>query len=113
MLDLDRREFIRWSTAAAAAALVGGGHVGARPLEIGLEEVTVADLQSAMRGGQATSRSITQGYLTRIADIDKRLNSVIELNPDALTIADEMDKERKAGKVRGPLHGIPVLIKDN
>src|SRR5207248_166615 len=52
-------------------------------------------------------------YLTRIADIDKKLNSIIELNPDALAIADQMDRERKAGKVRGPLHGIPVLIKDN
>src|SRR5213592_4405828 len=55
-------------------------------------------------------------YLKRIDDIDKKgpaINAVIELNPDALTIADNMDKERKAGKVRGPLHGIPVLIKDN
>jgi amidase len=66
-----------------------------------------------MSSGHATARSITEGYLTRIADIDKKLNSVIELNPDALSIADAMDRERKAGKIRGPLHGIPVLVKDN
>src|SRR5204863_7924309 len=53
------------------------------------------------------------GYLARIADTDKKLNSIIELNPDALGIADQMDRERKSGKIRGPLHGIPVLIKDN
>ena len=60
-----------------------------------------------------TSRQITQAYLTRISDIDKKLNSIIELNPDALAIADQMDAERKAGKIRGPLHGIPIAIKDN
>ena len=69
-----------------------------------------------MQSGEYTSRSITDMYLKRIEAIDKKgpaINAVIELNPDALTIADEMDKERKAGKTRGPLHGIPILIKDN
>ncbi len=81
-----------------------------------LEEATIMQLQTQMRQGKATSVSLTQGYLNRIRTIDKqgpKLNAVIEVNPDALAIAAAMDKERKAGKVRGPLHGIPVLIKDN
>jgi amidase len=78
-----------------------------------LEEATVDSLQSAMSSGAATARRIAQGYLARIAELDKKLNSVIELNPDALSIADAMDRERKAGNVRSRLHGIPVLIKDN
>jgi amidase len=81
-----------------------------------LNEITVDELQKKMQSGEHTSRSITQLYLDRIDAIDKKgpaINAVIELNKDALTIADDMDKERKAGKVRGPLHGIPVLIKDN
>jgi amidase len=82
-------------------------------MEFDLENATVAGLQTAMASGQTTARKIAEGYLARIADIDKRLNSVIELNPDALAIADEADRKRKSGNVMGPLHGIPVLIKDN
>ena len=81
-----------------------------------LNEITIDGLQKKMQSGEYTSRSITQLYLDRINAIDKKgpaINSVIEINPDALTIADDMDKERKSGKVRGPLHGIPVLVKDN
>lgn len=81
-----------------------------------LNEATIDELQQKMRSGAHTSRSLTALYLQRIDAIDKKgpaLNAVIELNPDALTIADSMDAERKAGKLRGPLHGIPVLIKDN
>lgn len=81
-----------------------------------LNEATLSHLQEYMKNGKYTSRTITQLYLNRINDIDKngpKLNAVIELNPDALSIADAMDNERKSGKVRGPLHGIPVLIKDN
>ena len=81
-----------------------------------LNEVTVDELQARMAKGELTSKKITQKYLDRIKAIDKNgpaLNSVIEVNPDALAIAAQMDAERKAGKVRGPLHGIPVLIKDN
>lgn len=81
-----------------------------------LNEVTIDELQQKMQAGTYTSRAIAALYLKRIEAIDKNgyaLNSVIEINPDALTIADDMDKERKAGKVRGPLHGIPVLVKDN
>jgi amidase len=81
-----------------------------------LEEKTIAELQEAMKSGSLTARSIAEKYLSRIAAIDKqgpRLNSVIELNPDALAIADELDAERKTLGARGPLHGIPVLLKDN
>jgi len=81
-----------------------------------LDETTIADLQQAMASGRRTSRRITQLYLDRMAAIDRsgpQLRSVIETNPDALAIADQLDAERKAGKVRGPLHGIPMLLKDN
>ncbi|HMG93640.1 MAG TPA: amidase [Chryseolinea sp.] len=81
-----------------------------------LEEVTIDELQQKMQSGELSSRSITEMYLKRIETIDKNgvaLNSVIELNPDAITIAEAMDKERKEGKVRSAMHGIPVLIKDN
>lgn len=81
-----------------------------------LNETTVKDLQDKMQSGTYTSTQITQLYLDRIEAIDKsgpKLNSMIEINPDALNIAKAMDAERKAGKVRGLLHGIPVVIKDN
>ncbi len=81
-----------------------------------LNEITIDELQKKMQSGEHTSRSVTQLYLDRIDAIDKKgpaINAVIELNPDALSIADKMDSERKSGKVRGPMHGIPVLIKDN
>src|SRR6185436_16711774 len=73
-------------------------------------------LQDKMQRGEYTARSITEHYLKRIYEIDRKgptLRAVIELNPDALSIADELDKERKAGTIRGPMHGIPVLVKDN
>lgn len=81
-----------------------------------LPEWTITDLNEKMESGELTSRQVTELYLQRIAAIDKGgpyINSVIELNPDALDIADGLDKERKAGKLRGALHGIPILIKDN
>ncbi len=84
--------------------------------EFELAELTVSDLQKKMQSDQYTSEAITQLYLGRIQAIDKKgpsLNAVIEVNPDALSIARAMDGERKAGKSRGPLHGIPILIKDN
>ena len=88
------------------------------PIAIGFElnEITISELQDKMAKGEYSSEKITQLYLERIAAIDKKgpeLNAVIELNPDALAIAKSMDEERKAGKIRGPLHGIPILIKDN
>lgn len=84
--------------------------------DLNLEEITIDELQQKMASGEQTSKSITKMYLKRIESIDKSgpgLNSVIEVNPDAIAIAEKMDAERKAGKLRGPMHGIPVLIKDN
>jgi len=107
-MDLTRRTLIS-SVALAAGAW-------AAPYGFDLEEATVGDLQKRMTGGPLTAHALTERYLDRIAAIDKRgpaLNSVIELNPDALSIAAALDAERKAKGPRGPLHGIPVLIKDN
>src|SRR6266481_1446516 len=81
-----------------------------------LDELTIADLQAAIASGKFTCRSLTEKYRQRIEEIDRRgpaVNSVIELNPDALQIADALDQERKSKGPRGPLHGIPMLIKDN
>jgi amidase len=81
-----------------------------------LDEITVADLQAGMASGKFSARSLTEKYLARIHEVDKQgveLNSVLEVNPDVLAIAEGLDKERAEGHVRGPLHGIPVLIKDN
>src|SRR3954470_16928640 len=79
-------------------------------------EATIDGLQQQMQAGRLTARELTAAYLERIAAIDRagpKLNAVIEVNPDALAIAAQLDAERQAGKVRGPLHGIPVLLKDN
>jgi amidase len=81
-----------------------------------LEEITIAELQDGMKSGKFTARGLVQKYLERIAAVDKQgpsLNAVLEINPDALSIADSLDAERGSKKPRGPLHGIPVLIKDN
>ena len=80
------------------------------------EEVTISELQSRMKSGELSAHSLTQAYLARIDEVDRKgptLNSVIEVNPDALAIAAALDKERQAKGPRGPMHGIPVLIKDN
>jgi amidase len=97
----------------AAAACERGFH---DPGPAWLLEATVADLQRMMTTGDLTARRLTDAYLRRIAEIDRGgpvLNSIIELNPDAQRIADERDDERAHGHVRGPLHGIPVVLKDN
>ena len=81
-----------------------------------LPEWTISDLQERLESGELTARRLAELYAERISEIDKNgpyINSVIELNPDALEIADTLDAERKAGKTRGPLHGIPILLKDN
>lgn len=78
-----------------------------------LNEITVEELQQKMQAGDFTSETICQKYLSRVEQLDPMLKSVIELNPDALEIARNLDEERKGGKIRGPLHGIPVMIKDN
>ena len=81
-----------------------------------LTEATIIGLQRGMQAGQYTSRQLVEKYLVRIKELNQRgptLNHVLEINPDALAIADALDKERKANRLRGSLHGIPVLIKDN
>jgi len=125
----NRRSFLR-------TAVIGGTAAGLAPFysalgaarEIGsavsvadvkpfeLEEITIADLQEGMKSGKFTARSLVEMYSERIEEIDKHgpsINSIIELNPDARSIADTLDQERKAKGPRGPMHGIPVLIKDN
>lgn len=110
-----RRNFLQ--TTAQVSAFVTLNHAApsfAQPSSFALEEATISDLQSAMQSGKHTARAITEMYLSRITAIDATTtNAVIEINADALTIAEQLDQERKAGKVRGALHGIPILIKDN
>jgi amidase len=108
-MSLDRRAFLGTTLASAAFLAV-------RPLlaaSFELEEVTFAALAAGMRDGKFTSRRLTELYLARIASLDKPVASVLYTNPDAIRDADALDAERKAGKVRGPLHGIPILIKGN
>lgn len=86
------------------------------PIEIDVVEIGVSDIQKKLASGKLTSQALTQAYLDRISKIDRAgpmLNSIIELNPNALNEAIALDTERKAGKIRGPMHGIPVLLKDN
>jgi len=122
---MKRRTFIHIASAAGLSS-VAFGFAGCRQDEkkngknenpaFQPAEMTVAEMQKKMQNGELTSRSLTQQYLDQIEKYDRngpKLNSVIELNPDALSIADAMDKERKSGKTRGAMHGIPVLIKDN
>jgi len=122
-----RRTFLQKAVAATAAvssypALVVGREITSefaaapqvRPFE--LDEITIGDLQDGMKSGRFTARLLVEKYSVRIDEIDKsgpRVNAIIEMNPDALAIAEALDRERKAKGPRGPLHGIPVLIKDN
>jgi amidase len=83
-----------------------------KPFE--LEEITIPELQDGMKSGKFTAKSLVEKYTARIEDIDKRtVNAIIEMNPDAASIAEDLDRERKGKGPRGPLHGIPILIKDN
>src|SRR4051794_22058246 len=115
-----RRDFLKTSLAATAgiAALpkwmASQTASGASSFE--LNEITLDDLRRGLESGRFTARDLAKQYLSPIESIDKtgpRVNSVIEINPDALAIADDLDKERQAKGRPGPLHGIPVLIKDN
>ncbi len=123
-----RRAFVRnvLTTGAVATiypALSAGREVASsaepaapdvKPFE--LDEITIAELQEGMKSGKFTARSLVEKYTTRIEEIDKRgpaINAIIEMNPDARSIAEALDRERKDKGARGPLHGIPVLIKDN
>jgi amidase len=107
---MDRRRLLRDALLAIPAAR----SLLAAPLP--LEETTLADLERGFREGRFTSHAVTEWYLARINSLDKQgpsVNAIIELNPDAMAIADAMDRERRTGHVRGPLHGIPLLVKDN
>ncbi len=121
-----RRSFLQLTALSGAATLAGPNVVtasdrdavphaaGAKPFE--LDEVSVTELQARMASGKLSAVALVKKYLARIEEIDRRgpaLRSVIELNPDALSIAAALDHERKAKGPRGPMHGIPVLIKDN
>jgi amidase len=127
---MKRRDFITSSTIATAglsSMLVTSCNPADKPVKVEgvsaetipdfeLNEESISSLQEKITAGKYSSEQITKLYLDRIDAIDKKgpmLNSVIEINPDAISIAKAMDDERKSGKTRGPLHGIPVLIKDN
>jgi amidase len=129
---MKRRNFLQHTTAAglsiaaiSLAACQSSGDAGNLQTiregetfsdDFAFNEASIEALQQQMADGKLTAGALTQAYLDRIAAIDKAgptINAVIELNPDALAIAKQMDEERKAGKLRGPMHGIPVLIKDN
>ncbi|MDT7688134.1 MAG: amidase [Acidobacteriota bacterium] len=128
---VSRREFVRAGVAGGlAAAFVGNGIKGnaavralaslaGEPRQGGKfdwEELTVRDAQAAMGSGRLTARRLTEMYLERIERLDRRgpaLNSIIETNPEAVSIAEALDRERKQGHVRGALHGVPIVIKDN
>jgi len=124
---MNRRRFLGYTAFGSATLLSGSAPFGCAPFEVPsdapagdepfeLHEATVADLQQGMESGRWTARSITEAYLSRIDALDRRgpeLRSIIETNPEALSIADALDAERRSKGPRGPLHGIPVAIKDN
>jgi amidase len=122
---MDRRTFFRYGAIGGAMAVAGSAParsadaVSPSPPSVEafeLDELTIGQLQKRLESGQDTSRSLTEKYLARIESLDKRgpeLRSVLEINPDALAIAEKLDAERKGGRTRGPLHGIPVFVKDN
>src|SRR6266480_2665903 len=121
-LDLDhiitRRKFLG-TTALSSAALISGGiasFLRQSAFAAGgfdFVEKSILELQDAMASGQLTSKRLVMGYLDRIRSLNPLLNSVIETNPNAVSIAQHLDNERRGGHVRGPLHGIPLLVKDN
>ncbi len=125
---MKRRQFLQLAVLSGAAVLTtrsalaqpsGPSRSAAAPFRVkpfDLEERTISDLQAAMKSGEETAVSLTQKYLRRIEETNLRgptLRAVLEVNPDALGIARSLDRERKAKGARGPLHGIPVLLKDN
>ncbi len=126
---LSRRAFLRASGIAGALAVTESAcaegaavpasarqETSAATDDFPLAEATIAELQEGLAGGEWTARAIAEAYLGRIEEIDGRgptLRSVLETNPEALAIADRLDRERREGRLRGPLHGVPVLLKDN
>ena len=112
-----RRDFLRSTIATAITApMLQTKLPRTGPPSSALDEMTINELRTGLESGKFTARKLAELYLARIKQIDHSgpaLNSVIEINPDALAIADQLDAQRRAKKVRGPLHGIPVLMKDN
>jgi amidase len=119
--DLDhritRRKFIGAAAGGSAALLAGGLTSLLKPTvsAAGFDfvEATIPQLEAAMASGALTSVGLTMGYIQRIQSLNPTLHAVIEVNPNALAIAAGLDNERRAGHLRGPLHGIPLLVKDN
>src|SRR5881409_2069587 len=114
---ITRRRFIGTAAGGSAALLTGGLASLLKPTvsAAGFDfiEATIPQLQAAMASGALTSAGLTMGYINRIQSLNSTLHAVIELNPNAVAIATALDNERRAGNVRGPLHGIPLLVKDN
>lgn len=119
MSKQNRREFLKSTAGGLATITLFGNTKGEMKQTLAPEpfpeliEITIPQLQAQMKSGKLTARRLAEMYIERIKQIDTKTRSVIEINPDALTIADQMDKERKRGKLRSQLHGIPILIKDN
>jgi amidase len=117
----NRRQFLQTGLIGAALAALGNerrttSNIAASVKPFEWQEMEIADLQKEMQSGKLDARTLAEAYLSRIDAVDRRgpsLNSIIEINPDALDIATDLDKERKAKGPRGPLHGIPIVIKDN
>ena len=115
-MSINRRDFLQTGITGGAVFLMANKAKGSNPVngeEFDIEEMTVMQMQNAMKAGDVTSKQLVQIYLDRIKKLDGKLNSILELNPDALAIAEQMDKERASGKVRSMMHGIPLVIKDN
>ena len=108
-MTLSRRGFI--SATLGTGALLTSKSLLAAPFE--LQEATVADLAAGMRAGKYSAGRLAELYLQRIAALDKSLASILYTNPDAARDAERLDAERKSGSLRGPLHGIPILLKGN
>src|SRR5438045_1543197 len=114
---ITRRKFIGAAAGGSAALLTGGlaSLLKSTASAAGFQfvEATIPQLQAAMASGQLTSAGLTMGYIKRIQSLNPTLHAVIEVNPNAVAIATALDNERRSGNVRGPLHGIPLLVKDN
>jgi amidase len=112
-----RREFLQASAAASlAVTFINNAKAQNKNLSepnTELTEITIGELQAKMKSGELSAEKIVEKYIERIRQIDPQIRSIVEMNPDAERIAEELDRERKAGKIRGALHGIPILLKDN
>jgi amidase len=116
MSSRDRRDFLKRGVAALAVPALGRVSAACQEKPFELNEITLVEMQARMKSGAMTAQAVTEKYLARIEALDRAgptLRSIIEVNPDAMAQAKAADEERKGGKERGPLHGVPVLIKDN